>query len=316
MSPEISSINRIRAVETPLPPQRIPLPRIEKESSWVRKGIKRLGLLPLTERLGLYQGSWDIQKAPEAYANAFSAKYFIKSFYTPGQLAYMPPFPLLGKHAGKRFLILGNGPSLRKFDFSKLGDVVTLGTNTASQFYHAQYVLISNVFAFLRAQPYFDFNRSTLMITGSMWNGPARKDLWKGHEDHVVPFEVADGEWSLEDGRIIGFGHNVGQLAVDVALLMGASSILVVGCDGYKNRNLSQMYAGAYDNRYRKEMATPARLNKYEKMLWERDEETHRLFEKKQRYCEERGIRFGVWGEDCRYERLRRVQDAELSAWC
>jgi hypothetical protein len=315
MIPSVSSLERADKTILQKEPRRISLPRIEKTSSVVRKALQATRLLPWIERWGIYRGSW-MPNPSRSYGEAFRDRYYVKSYFSSDQQTFMPPFPLQQAHPGQRFVILGNGPSLKKFDFSRIKNVVTLGTNTASEFYHADYVLIGNAFAFLRAQPFIDLNRSRLLITGSLWNGPARQDVWKGFEDRVIPFEVGDGDWSIEQGRIVGFGVNAGQLAVDVALLMGASSILLVGCDGYKNRHLGEMYAGRYNNPYRQEMATPTRLNRYEKMLWERDEEVHRLFERKQQYCEKRGIRFGVWGSDCRYERLRRIQDSELSEWC
>jgi len=182
----------------------------------------------------------------------------------PGAFPYIPVEERLfsnvledGEWKGQRCFVIGGGPSLKDFDFSKLKGELIIGVNRA-------YEKIDCTIMFSMDNRYYQW------ITRGELKGKAREKfidfkgykVWLSASRHEYPKDVyqlgwVGGEgfsWSLKNG--LGGGSNSGFGALNLAVCLGANPIYLLGYDmrgqngkqawwheGYPQRQPNEVYA-------------------------------------------------------------------------
>lgn len=146
-----------------------------------------------------------------------------------------------GAWAGRRAFVVGSGPSLKGFDFSLLAGELWIGCN--EEYRHGPTIaLVQDLRLFDQGQPGF-----TPLCERTAWTGgPHLPVYFKGHPDRPAPsHEIPDTvyginaahdhlrpfRWgkSLEEG--LYYGANVGMAAINLADILGAETIYLLGFD-------------------------------------------------------------------------------------
>ncbi len=126
---------------------------------------------------------------------------------------------------GQDVFVLGGGPSLRGFDFSKLDGRNVLGCNEA---FRIGYPTIQAMF--------FSDARWFVRVSRDLEKFGDRGGLIVCHEEalrfHNLPWlkTLRRKEYGLHKDAI-GFGHNSGSSAINMALMLGAKRVLLLGYD-------------------------------------------------------------------------------------
>lgn len=125
--------------------------------------------------------------------------------------------------AGQSAIIIGGGPSLRAFDFEKLRGRNVLGCNDAVHL--PQGILKFGVFgdAGWWHRSYKSWENKELMLVS---NSPSLADVTDPNL-HVMQ-RIRDG---LHYGNTLGWNYSTGALAINLAIVLGASSIYLLGYD-------------------------------------------------------------------------------------
>lgn len=151
---------------------------------------------------------------------------------------------------GQDVFVLGGGPSLRDFDFSRLSGKTVLGCNEA---YTLGYPTVTAIF-FSDAKWFVRRNRELEEYT-------SKGGFLVTHDEplrnHNLPWLKVlcrlDGELrgmrTMKNGQVghgIGFGHNSGSSSINLALLLGARRVYLLGFDmkqsGDRKNNWHQNY--------------------------------------------------------------------------
>ena len=141
-----------------------------------------------------------------------------------------------GSWEGKRAFLIGGGPSLRDFDFSRLNGELTLGLNMA--FLHNP-----------TANLIFDFRLMARLYTDQRWLGYRGEKFWLNYEvphHHCYPgvrvlHECLDSNrryprWSRNLSEGLWRKTNAGASALNLAEILGADPIYLLGFD-FKGEN-------------------------------------------------------------------------------
>ena len=142
-----------------------------------------------------------------------------------------------GDWKGRRCFIIGGGPSLKTFDWGKLNGELVIGTNLAFQKCDPA-ILFSMDNRFLKNMRDKKYGEETLERFANYKYG---YKVWLDSSQHAYPDDmltigcIGQHAWSdaLADG--IGSGGNSGFCAINIAVLLGASPIYLLGFDGKGN---------------------------------------------------------------------------------
>lgn len=147
-----------------------------------------------------------------------------------------PPVEYLDRHEGRDFLILANGPSLKRFrrpitEFIERYDPIVLGANNLSGLFEPHYHAFNNKNRFAM---YVDSvsPRSRLLI-GENIPTEMIHEYVPGDYDTLWFNDVLDAEFDIVDGRIQANCRTISVLLLGVALAMGARRLFAAGMDGY-----------------------------------------------------------------------------------
>jgi len=143
--------------------------------------------------------------------------------------------PYINRHAGRDFLILANGPTLKEYktridSFIKKYDPVVIGANYISGLFKPYYHAFNNK---KRFEDYIDTvdKDSTLMLGENL---PA--DMIKEYTSRVYEtlyFQDELDDFGIKDGVIQSNCRTIAVLLMGVAIVMGADRIFAAGMDGY-----------------------------------------------------------------------------------
>jgi len=157
----------------------------------------------------------------------------------PGGFPYMPVEDRLfsdvledGEWKGQRCFIIGGGPSLRGFDFSRLKGELVIGINRA-------YEMIDCTIAFSMDSRYHNWiihDRLSGQAREKFYNFRGYK-VWLNSARYPYPKDIfllncigsAGFSWSLKDG--LAGGCNSGYAALNLAVCLGANPIYLLGFD-------------------------------------------------------------------------------------
>ncbi|MBF0483586.1 MAG: DUF115 domain-containing protein [Candidatus Omnitrophica bacterium] len=144
--------------------------------------------------------------------------------------------PYLDRHKGRDFLILSNGPSLKKYRkqiqaFIRKYKPVVIGVNFLDQLFIPDYHGFSNKKRFTQ---YVDkvSPRSTLLVS-SQFEPEFIAEYTNRKYERVYHLDRMDAAMDIKSGVITTNGRTVGLLMAGVATAMGAKRIFIAGMDGY-----------------------------------------------------------------------------------
>ncbi len=144
----------------------------------------------------------------------------------------------LERHKGRDFLILAQGPSLKRnikriLAFVKENNLIVLGPNYLEGLITPDYHAFSN---FKRFSRYIDFvsPESKLLLGSYFSNEVVRK--YTNREFERIPYvDDPSAEFDIKNGIIQTNCGTVSVLLIAVAIVMGARKIYIAGLDGYKS---------------------------------------------------------------------------------
>ena len=142
-----------------------------------------------------------------------------------------------GDWKGHRCFIIGGGPSLKLFDWSKLRGELVIGVNLALQKCDPA-ILFSMDDRFLKNLRDGKYGMETLARFNSYQAG---YKVWLDVGRHAYPDDmltigcIGNHAWSNSLSAGIGTGGNSGFCAINIAVLLGASPIYLLGFDGKGN---------------------------------------------------------------------------------
>ncbi len=142
----------------------------------------------------------------------------------------------INRHAGRDFLILANGPSLKLYRpqiqaFIKTHDPICLGANNLSRLFVPTYHAFTNKHRFVT---YADTvaRDSQLLIGENIPPDMIHSQVDRDYE--TLRFDdILDADFDIADGRILTNCRTVSVLLLGVAIVMGARRLFVAGMDGY-----------------------------------------------------------------------------------
>lgn len=144
--------------------------------------------------------------------------------------------PYANKHAGKIFLVLGNGPSLKEYkahinEFIDKFEPVVLGANNLDGMFEPHYHAFSNKRRFMQ---YVDTvsAKSKLLISQYIGDKIIKEYTEKIYEK-ICYIDTLNNDFGIIDGVIQCNCRTVSVLLMGVAIVMGAEKIFAVGFDGY-----------------------------------------------------------------------------------
>lgn len=159
------------------------------------------------------------------------------------------PRMLLNRERGKRAFILGNSPSIKELDLSRLSKSLTIGLNGSVLLEH-EYKFVSSYYCVSDARFMAD-PKKKLMAT-SMLSSETIRVL----RSEIVAREDADIEcrtvyltslgrdgfsYDLEAGFY--FGSSTVFLALQLAVWLGCSEIVLLGCDFNYSGSMPRFYS-------------------------------------------------------------------------
>lgn len=151
-----------------------------------------------------------------------------------------PPVTYVNRYAGRDFLILANGPGLKKYResiqaFMDAYDPVCLGANNLSDLFEPDYHAFTNKHRFV-AYAETVSPRSKLLIGENIPGDMIREYVTRDYES-LAFIDVLDAEFGIDDGIIQANCRTVSVLLIGVAIVMGAKRLFVAGMDGYLDKN-------------------------------------------------------------------------------
>ena len=147
--------------------------------------------------------------------------------------------PYIKRHAGRDFLILANGPSLKEnrekiASFIEKYDPVVMGANYLGKLFQPHYHAFNNINRFSMYVHTVD-NDSKLLIGENIPKHLVSEYVGRDYE--VLKFkDVLDADFDIVNGRIQTNCRTISVLLVGAAVVMGARRIFIAGMDGYLDK--------------------------------------------------------------------------------
>ncbi len=182
------------------------------------------------------------------------------------------------KHKGRKFLIIGTGPSIIKYkntieEFCRKENCITIGMNFLQGAYIPDYHIFVSRKRF--AKYITTINKESQLLVPTFFG---KKFIEENYAGKCVYFDVETVEnyqtSPIDGNKQVSINLNVGVSAILIAYLMGASEIYVIGMDGYINEQNKEPVYFYNENdvpdsrevssiRYEKLQAELARVNNF-----------------------------------------------------
>lgn len=165
----------------------------------------------------------------------------------------------------RRCFIIGGGPSLKRFNFSRLGHELTIGINKAFEYIDPSIILWMDYQTFYLDLLAGKFGAEALKKFETTYSLKVALNIsGYNYPDEIYSLKRAGGRGflseSLKDGLVDG--DNVGHAALYLAVLLGANPIYLLGFDmkgdgkgkqawfhsGYVKSSSDKVYRGFMDN--------------------------------------------------------------------
>ena len=143
------------------------------------------------------------------------------------------------RHAGKDFLILANGATLKEYkaeidEFIKKNHPIVMGGNYLGGLFKPDYHGFSNRKRFMtyieQVAP-----ESKLLVSSDFDEGFVRDYTDRAFES-IAHLNRISSTFDIQDGIITSNCRSIGLLLVATAIVMGAKRIFIAGMDGYKSK--------------------------------------------------------------------------------
>jgi len=143
------------------------------------------------------------------------------------------------KHAGKDFLVLANGPSLKEHkkeinEFVKKYNPVIMGVNYLGGLFKPNYHGFSNKKRFINYVDQVDKGSSLLLSTN--FEKDFISEYTERNYERIIHLNRISNNFEIKDGVITSNCRTISILMIAVAIIMGAKRIFIAGMDGYKNK--------------------------------------------------------------------------------
>lgn len=149
---------------------------------------------------------------------------------------FVAKLPYIDRHKNRDFLILANGPSLKKYKekiklFISKYDPIILGANYLGSFFTPHYHIFNNKRRFV---DYVDTVKqgSKLMISQYIANEMVREYTDKDYEK-IYYVDALNYDFDIKDGVINTNCRTVAVFLLGLAIVMGAKRVFSAGMDGY-----------------------------------------------------------------------------------
>jgi hypothetical protein len=176
--------------------------------------------------------------------NAVRRLYGLRCLFRPRKKLTLSEITLArpayaGRHVGRRFLVLGTGPSLATHgdairELIKVRSLITLGANHITPFIYPDYHAFTGRRRFKQYVHTADPARSTVLLSPYLPPELVRAHYRRPYEE-LMYINDHDAPFGISDGIVQASCRSAGNLLIAVALVMGASEVLVAGMDGYQN---------------------------------------------------------------------------------
>lgn len=149
------------------------------------------------------------------------------------------------RHKNKKFLIIANGPSIKKYkklikNLIEKEKYITIGCNFLEGLYKPDYHIFVSKKRFLNYINSVD--KKSVLLTPTYFGKELVKENFDGLNENVEIKLVNKSTKNLLKGIVQQHVYlNVGAVAILTAIQMGAKEIVVVGMDGYKDKNTKEI---------------------------------------------------------------------------
>lgn len=144
--------------------------------------------------------------------------------------------PYVGRHEGRDFLILANGPSLKQFKsqidrFIEKVNPVVMGTNHLSGLFVPDYHAFNNKKRFMR---YMDsVSPSSRLLLSQYFDQKMVRDYTSRPYENLYYKDMLGNEFNIKNGVVQTNCRTISVLLIGIAIVMGARRIYIAGMDGY-----------------------------------------------------------------------------------
>lgn len=148
--------------------------------------------------------------------------------------------PYAGRHTGRDFLVLANGPSLTKYKtqvdaFIKKYDPIILGANYLANMFVPDYHAFNNKKRFTM---YVEtVNPDSRLLIGENISGDMISEYIKRDYETLFFRDSLDTDFDIVNGRFQSNCRTISILLLGVAIVMGANRVFAVGMDGYLGKD-------------------------------------------------------------------------------
>jgi len=144
------------------------------------------------------------------------------------------------RYKGKDFLILANGPSLRKFqrdiqEFINQEGPIVLGANNLEGLFVPHYHAFSNKKRFISYVS--QVHEKSKLLISNLFEPDFIRDYTDRDFEWLVHLNRISKNFSIQNGIINASCGTVSILLIAVAIVMGAKRIFIAGMDGYKDKD-------------------------------------------------------------------------------
>lgn len=142
----------------------------------------------------------------------------------------------IDKHKDKDFLILANGPSLKKYkrqidNFIATYDPIIIGANYLGDLFEPHYHAFNNK---RRLTEYIDsVAPESKLLIGQYIPDKMIREYTNRNYEKIYYNDIVNADFSIVDGSITTNCKTIAVLLLGVAIVMGAKRVFAVGMDGY-----------------------------------------------------------------------------------
>lgn len=152
------------------------------------------------------------------------------------QTTHLPVISYMNRHINKDFLILANGPSLKKYKdrinkFIEKYDPIVLGANYLGGLFRPHYHAFNNKRRFTE---YVDtVAPESKLLIGQYIPGELIREYTNRDYEIIYYRDMLNTHFEIENGVITTNCRTISILLLGIAIVMGAKRIFCVGMDGY-----------------------------------------------------------------------------------
>jgi 4-hydroxy 2-oxovalerate aldolase len=149
------------------------------------------------------------------------------------------------RHKGKDFLILANGPNLKKYKnkinrFIEKYNPIILGANYLEGLFIPHYHAFNNKKRFVNYYHYVD--KQSILMLGPDLNPKSLGIELNREYENLIYIDSNKNEFDIIDGIITTNCKTISILLMGIAIVMGAERVFAVGMDGYLMNNTDYLF--------------------------------------------------------------------------